>query len=326
MTLFSNRYLCICFFLVGYSIFTWFSWNNNYLIYMCKMSESCRTTIRHSTDSAESPASLNSSIRYTFNLSHCWTDSHYQLWKHGKLFPLHKTRGSIVYMVMTGNLFLRSRCDVIMCTFGITLHPSRIVFVGETSSDSRLPIYDVVTSETPRPVNRAGSMQKLARGLVMLVQMIAQSSYKDEIQWIMVMDDDTFVSPPNLELLISKYDAKRPLMIGQSTCGVGFCGGAGYAISRALFNQFPSFIEKCQPRPGVSESDQFVPQCIMSKIQVEIINRKEFNSQPPDFYSTEDGYKDHPDGFGRAVSFHYIRPASKYVMLWRLHQAYMKAR
>jgi hypothetical protein len=84
-----------------------------------------------------------------------------------------------------------------MCTFGVTLHPSRIIFVGETSSDSRLPIYDVVTSDTPRPVNRDGSMQKLARGLAMLVQMIDQSNYKNEIQWTMVMDDDTFVSPPN---------------------------------------------------------------------------------------------------------------------------------
>jgi hypothetical protein len=76
----------------------------------------------------------------------------------------------------------------------------------------------------------------------------------------------------------------------------------------------------------MSDSDQFVPQCIMNKTQVEIINRKEFNSQPPEFYSTEQGYGDRPDGFGRAVSFHYIRPASKYITLWRLHQAYMKAR
>jgi hypothetical protein len=164
-------------------------------------------------------------------------------------------------MVMTGNLFLRSRCDVIMCTIGATLHPSRIIFVGETSSDSRLPIYDVGTSDTPRPVNRGGIMQKLARGLAMLVQMIDQSSYKNEIQWIMVTDDDTFVSPPNLDLLVSEYDAQRPLMIGQSTCGVGFCGGAGYLISKALFKQFPSFIEsvnQCLKSPKVINSFHYV--------------------------------------------------------------------
>ncbi|CAF0819941.1 unnamed protein product [Adineta steineri] len=229
-------------------------------------------------------------------------------------------------MVMTGNSFLRSRCDVMMCTFGVTLHPSRLFFVGERSYDNRLPIYDVVTPDTRRPVDRSGSMQKLAQGLAIIVEKINNSIDKNEIQWIMVMDDDTFVSPLNLELLVSEYDPQYSLIIGQSTCGVGFCGGAGYVISKKLFNQFPSFIKKCRPSFGMSQSDQFVPYCIKKRISVEFINRKEFNSQPPDYYSTELGYKDHPDGFGRAVSFHYIRSAEKYVALWRLHQAYMHAR
>ncbi len=77
--------------------------------------------------------------------------------------------------------------------------------------------------------------------------------------------------------------------------------------------------------PEISESDQFVPLCIKTRTNIEIIDRKEFNSQPPDFYTTEQGYNDHPDGFGRAVSFHYIRPATQYITLWRLHQAYLKA-
>jgi hypothetical protein len=62
----------------------------------------------------------------------------------------------------------------------------------------------------------------------------------------------------------------------------------------------------------------------MNRTNVDIIDRKEFNSQPPDFYNTKQGYNDRPDGFGRAVSFHYIRPATQYMTLWRLHQAYMK--
>jgi len=284
--------------------------------------DSCPITVEYRVNDIKSSSSFNWTRRYTFNPSCCWTDSDYQLWKQAKYFPLRCPRGSIVYMVMTGNPFLRSRCDIIMCTLGVTLHPSRLFFVGETSSDSRLPIYDVVTPDTRRPVDRAGSMQKLAQGLAMITEKI---SHENQIQWIMVMDDDTFVSPSNLESLASEYNAQRSLMIGQSTCGVGFCGGAGYLISKALFNQFPSFIKQCQPLPGISQSDQFVPQCIKNRTQVEFIDRKEFNSQPPEFYSTELGYRDHPDGFGRAVSFHYIRPASRYIDLWRLHQAYAKA-
>ncbi|CAF1438269.1 unnamed protein product [Adineta steineri] len=283
-----------------------------------------KTIVKNHFNSTQSPFSFIFPRHYTANLSSLWTELDYQLWKHEKYFPHNNPRGSIIYMIMTGNSFLRSRCDIIMCTIGITLHPSRLFFVGETSSDSRLPIYDVITSDTPRPINRAGSMQKLAQGLAMISEKINQSKYKNELQWIMVMDDDTFVSPPNLELLVSEYDSRRSLMIGQSTCGVGFCGGGGYVISKALFNQFPSFIRQCRPSFELSQSDQFIPQCIKSRTQVEIIDRKEFNSQPPEFYSTEAGYKDHPNGFGRAVSFHYIRPATKYIELWRLHQAFMR--
>jgi len=293
---------------------------------MHELMNSLRITIEHVSNSKIFPASSDSSSIDIFNQSDCWQDSDYQLWKQGKYFPLQKPKGTIVYMVMTGNAFLRSRCDVIMCTIGVTLHPSRLLFVGETSSDSRLPVYDVVTPGTPRPVNRAGSMQKLARGLAMLVEKINQSSDKNEIQWIMVMDDDTFVSPPNLESLVSEYDAQHPFMIGQATCGQGFCGGAGFVISKALFNQFPSFIKECHSTWTVSQSDQFVPQCIKKRTQVQMIDRKEFNSQPPEFYFTKHGYHDHPLGFGRAVSFHYIRPADRYIVLWGLHQAYMKAR
>jgi hypothetical protein len=56
----------------------------------------------------------------------------------------------------------------------------------------------------------------------MLVQMIDRSNYKNEIQWIMVMDDDTFVSPPNLESLVSEYNSQsnnfHPLLNSVNQC------------------------------------------------------------------------------------------------------------
>ncbi|CAF1482559.1 unnamed protein product [Adineta ricciae] len=211
-----------------------------------------------------------------------------------------------------------------MCTFGVTIHPSRLFFIGETTFESRLPIYNVIPGELQQSISRSQSMQKLARGLSLVVEKISESDEKNDIKWIVVMDDDTFISPPNLNILVSQYDSQHLLIIGQSTCGIGFCGGAGYVISRGVFRQFPSFIHKCRPLPGIAESDQFIPLCIKNRTKVEFVNRKEFNSQPPEFYSTDFGYKDHPDGFGQAVSFHYIRPGEKYVALWRLHQAFMK--
>lgn len=226
-------------------------------------------------------------------------------------------------MIMTGNSFLRTRCDVIMCTFGVTIHPSRLFFVGETSRDSRLPVYDVVRPATRRPVDRAGSMQKLAQGLAMVIKKISERGYEKEIDWIMVMDDDTFVSPRNLQMLVGDYDPRQAMIVGQTTCGVGLCGGAGYVISKGLFVQLPSFIRRCRGHDHLSQSVQFVPSCIKNRTKVTFIDRKEFNSQPPEFYSTEQGFRDRPEGFGHAVTFHYVTPAHKYVALWRLQQAYI---
>ena len=283
------------------------------------------------TDTTKSKAQIirselifNASSRYQLDLSNCWTDLDYQQWKDGKYFPANKPKGNIVYMVQTGEKNLRTRCDIMMCTFGVTLHPSRLFFVGETASDSRLPVYDVVEPNTRRPVDRKGSMQKLAQGLDMIVNKLREESYHNEIEWIMVMDDDTFVSPPNLNLLAAEYDSQRSVMIGQHTCKVGFCGGAGYLISRALFVQLPAFVKECRPHDDLWDSDQFVPDCIRRKVQVELIDRKEFNSQKPEFYSTPLGLQDHPNGFGRVVTFHYMKTAMQYVNLWRLHQAYMR--
>ena len=265
----------------------------------------------------------NSASQYNPDPPLCWTDTDYQLWREGRFYPPSQPKGSIIFMVMTGEAYLRTRCDVIMCTFGVTLQPSRLFFVGETSSDGRLPIYDVVKPGTSRPVDRPRSMQKLGEGLAMLLQKISQSSDYNNVEWIMVMEDDTFVLPVNLQKVLAEYDSRLPVIIGRTTCGVGFCGGAGYAISRGLFVRLPRFIRKCRAHGGLHQSDQFVPNCIRNKVKVDFINRPEFHSEPPGADPTEPGYRDHPDGFRHAVSYHYIRPAQRYLQMWRLKQAYI---
>lgn len=255
--------------------------------------------------------------RYQGDPSHCWTDADFHDWREGKYYPQSKPKGNIVYMVMTGDHFLRTRCDVMMCTFGVTLHPSRLFFVGETASDCRLPVYDVVRPGTNRPVDRSGSMQKLGQGLAMIVKKISETSYNNEIDWIMVMDDDTFVSPLNLQSVLAEYDSQRPLMVGQSTCGVAFCGGAGYAISKSLFVQFPRFIRKCHPHDGLGQSDQFVPNCIRQRVKVDFVNRIEFHSEAPPLILPEQIPRDPPKGTREAVSFHHVRSTRQYITLWR---------
>ncbi|CAF1276547.1 unnamed protein product [Rotaria sp. Silwood1] len=187
-----------------------------------------------------------------------------------------------------------------MCTFGVTIHPSRLFFVGESSTDRRIPIYDVVEPRTPRPVNRRWSNQKVNRGLAVVIDKLKKATDGAEVEWLMVMDDDTFVSPSNLELLLLDYDHQQPLMIGQ-VCQDRFCGGAGYIFSRALFEKLSPFIISCHRTPHDPYSDVSVPRCITAKTGVQPTDRKEFNSQPPQFYTSPTGLDDRPQGYGRAL-------------------------
>lgn len=90
-----------------------------------------RIIIRHISSDTIFLTSSNSSSRSIFNESGCWNDSDYQLWKQGKYFPVQKLKDNIVYMAMTGNIYLRSRCDVIMCTVVVTLHQSRLLLLAK---------------------------------------------------------------------------------------------------------------------------------------------------------------------------------------------------
>lgn len=54
--------------------------------------------------------------------------------------------------------------------------------------------------------------------------------------WVFVIDEDVFVYPPLLREIISKFSPHQPIALGTLGCGSvipGFCGGGGYAISRA---------------------------------------------------------------------------------------------
>ncbi|CAF0748940.1 unnamed protein product [Rotaria sp. Silwood1] len=266
---------------------------------------------------------FNTSARYINNSLECWTDDDYLHWKQGDFYPPGQSNGSIAFMILTGDSNLRTRCDVIMCTFGVTIHPSRLFFVGESSSDRRVPIYDVVAPDTPRPVNIWWSKQKVTRGLDVVINMINKMADGTDIKWLMVMDDDTFVSPPNLRLVLSDYDPQQPLMIGNA-CEDRFCGGGGYVFSRALFEKFPPFILSCYPNKPGGYSDMVVPRCITAKTGVRPTDRREFNTQPPDHYTTRDVLAARPNGFGRAATFHYLRLPKNYLDLWRLHQAFYR--
>ena len=101
----------------------------------------------------------------------------------------------------------------------------------------------------------------------------------------------------------------------------GLCGGAGWAMSAPLHMQLvdalphcarryfkPSFDPSAQNdrRAVETESDRFLSRCFIHYLNVSMVDRAEFNSQPPLFYETADGRTDHPHGYGYAATFHYL--------------------
>ena len=55
-----------------------------------------------------------------------------------------------------------------------------------------------------------------------------------------------------------------------------------------------------------TESDRFFSRCFIYDLNVSIVDRSEFNSQPPLFYETSEGTVDRPRGYGNAATFHYL--------------------
>ena len=101
----------------------------------------------------------------------------------------------------------------------------------------------------------------------------------------------------------------------------GLCGGAGWAMSVPLHTQLVGVLPGCAQRyfepilrhsistnrrAVETESDRFFSRCLMYDLNVSIVDRSEFNSQPPLFYETPEGTVDRPRGYGNAATFHYL--------------------
>lgn len=139
-----------------------------------------------------------------------------------------------------------------------------------------------------------------------------QQMKKRSLTWLMWIDDDTWVWPKNLHRLLRMYDPTRWVWLGQ-TCPFfrqkqAFCGGAGFAMSLPLAQVSACVAPLCTKHAALEiPYDRRMGVCFADLLRVKVVDRPEFNSQPPDYYATETGKKDRPAGFGRAVTFHYLK-------------------
>lgn len=78
----------------------------------------------------------------------------------------------------------------------------------------------------------------------------------DDYDWVVFVDDDTFVFPERLEPYLATLDKERSLYVG-TPCNDGWVfmsGGAGFAVSAALVTRVRDYIStKTQDKLHVSE-------------------------------------------------------------------------
>jgi len=99
------------------------------------------------------------------------------------------------------------------------------------------------------------------------------------------------------------------------------CGGAGFAIPFTLLKELAVWMET-RPWPfvrGETISDRGISWALFRDLGISFSHEQAFGSQPPAFYLRHDwGIRDKRDGFGAAVSFHYVRGIAEMAELYKL--------
>lgn len=146
------------------------------------------------------------------------------------------------------------------------------------------------------------------------------------IPWVMMVDDDTFVIPHNVDRLLNSVN-RSTVFLGQQCPSFGgfrsFCGGAGWIARTSLCERLVLSLPTCRRAfKRETEHDRLVGRCLFQHMQVTPTWVNELNSQPPVFYETFAGLKDRPDGYAKAATFHYVKTfvasnRAHYFALWK---------
>ena len=269
----------------------------------------------------------------------CWSPALYQEYLQGKLYANffnqrrlwgnpHYTLRDVLVMVTTAKHHHRTRADVMMCTWVQEFPPGHVIFVSDDDDDAHMaPIINVMKDQ-PLTHSHEDTNRLTPRGWKVAYDIGRQLG----VSWYYRMDDDTFLAPNNLVRVINQHNHTTPIMTGQKcdlqpggppTGIYRFCGGGGELLSASLVDMIsPWFFDQCDPKNGDAH-DVFLPRCITDRTKIEPTDHIEFGSQPPSFYyEHKQGPIDREMGFGKAASFHYVRPWPMYMWLYKLYVAF----
>jgi hypothetical protein len=118
------------------------------------------------------------------------------------------------------------------------------------------------------------------------------------LEWIMLVDDDTFVIPQHVDKLVMRTSNRTKFMGQKCTKFNGFtsfCGGAGWIARTKICRRLVSSLPMCSKKYDFeTEYDRLFGRCLFQYLRVRPTWTKQLNSQPPAFYETISGRRDRP--------------------------------
>lgn len=148
-----------------------------------------------------------------------------------------KSKSTILYVIRTWHANYDTLLPSILATWASPLESSSLLIVGDV--DQSVNSTSVVAATGCPNDHQVGLTCKTAHSLALAADKIGSHS------WVFVVDDDVYVDTSNLENELSKHDPSKLIALGIPGCGTphcndnggGFCGGGGYAVSRAALSE-----------------------------------------------------------------------------------------
>jgi hypothetical protein len=234
-----------------------------------------------------------------------------------KPYDSHSERANITlqYVLISGDERL-NRAQLVWDTWGKTIQESYFLILSDSFKPvdplyQSMPIRQVMSISPSLPSHEKyrQSQLKWLHGL-RLVQ-------SQQFDWLIFLDDDTFIIHHSLQKLLSHYNASEPIMIGkvgEPACHL-ICGGAGIAMSQKLVHllntNYSRQLEQEFRSIVSSNSSHFHSDVILSHFLYRhqigsIIHRQEFKNFPPDVGMK--WYLAHNRTPSSVVSYHRLTP------------------
>ncbi len=227
----------------------------------------------------------------------------------------------VLVVVLTGEVYHATRLRTLLDTWGRWVPRHNLLIVSDKAEAS------LGAMEAPGTLGGYESSQAKWYYAVLMAGEKLRSNRV--LEWVCVVDDDTFLFVPNLLRLLASLDNTKRAYYGEicgpTECGGPcVCGGGGWVTPSHFFVEMAAAFAEYGSWPppccnGTIYSDLIISQWMNEVAKVPITFRKEFKSYPPDFYLRPElsDHILHPDrhrshmrlgakGWGNVVTFHYV--------------------